>query len=77
MQTQIRTSTTGKLVLLSGLNLQENQNKMSTALLTEWLTGLTGNTSDQEDHASVVQVVIAGNSIYLFIYFFFLINLYF
>lgn len=63
LQTKIRSKTSGKLVLLSGLNLLNSFDKLSTTLLTEWLAELSGDKATQEENANVVQVIIAGKKI--------------
>lgn len=53
----------GKLVFLSGLELASTPPNLPLSLLVEWLSGLAGYAELQKDEASVVRVVIAGNSI--------------
>ncbi|XP_001605019.1 DNA polymerase delta small subunit [Nasonia vitripennis] len=53
----------GKLVFISGLELASTPQNLPLNLLVEWLGGLAGDPELQEDEASIVRVVIAGNSI--------------
>ncbi|KAJ8679728.1 hypothetical protein QAD02_015515 [Eretmocerus hayati] len=53
----------GKMVFVSGLELASTPQNLALNLFTEWLCGLNGDASYQEDEASIVRVVIAGNSI--------------
>ncbi|XP_034940691.1 DNA polymerase delta subunit 2-like [Chelonus insularis] len=53
----------GKLLLLSSLDFATNTNTLSIELLIEWLSGMAGTVDAQENAASVVNLLIAGNSI--------------
>ncbi|KAK0093510.1 hypothetical protein PV326_013375 [Microctonus aethiopoides] len=53
----------GKLLLISGLNLVNNYNTLPLNLFVEWINGMAGTVESQRDVASVVNVLIAGNSI--------------
>ncbi|XP_072760075.1 DNA polymerase delta subunit 2 [Anoplolepis gracilipes] len=53
----------GKLLFLSGLDLANNSNSLSLNLLSEWICGMVGDSAVQENAASVVQIIIAGNSV--------------
>jgi DNA polymerase delta subunit 2 len=51
------------LVFISGLELASNPPNLALNLFTEWLGGLLGNAKVQDDEASIVRLIIAGNSI--------------
>lgn len=54
----------GKFILfLSGIDLVNILSSISLELLSDWITGLVGNEDSQNEAASVVQVVIAGEFI--------------
>ncbi|XP_046424565.1 DNA polymerase delta subunit 2 [Neodiprion fabricii] len=53
----------GKLLLISGLDLANRVESMSLNLLTEWIDGMIGDPAVQREEASIVRVIIAGNSI--------------
>lgn len=53
----------GKLVFLSGLDLANTSNTLSLNLLTEWICGMAGDITMQEDATGIVQIIIAGNSV--------------
>ena len=50
-------------MFISGLELASTPPNLPLNLLVEWLGGLVGNVDLQQDEASIVRVVIAGNSI--------------
>ncbi|KAI4498489.1 hypothetical protein M0802_006424 [Mischocyttarus mexicanus] len=56
-------NSSGKIVLISGLNFVKNSNDEAVELLHEWITGMAGNTTAQEEEASIVRLIIAGNSV--------------
>ncbi|XP_058807466.1 DNA polymerase delta subunit 2-like isoform X2 [Phymastichus coffea] len=58
-----RPPSTGKIVFLSGLELSTTPPNLPLDLFIDWVGGLAGYSDMQEDQASVVRVVIAGNSI--------------
>ena len=53
----------GKLIIVSGLDLSANSKSLEINLFTEWLCGMAGNTVVQKDNASIVRLIIAGNTI--------------
>ncbi|XP_043269570.1 DNA polymerase delta subunit 2-like [Venturia canescens] len=53
----------GKLVLVSTLDLMNNAKCLSTSLLSEWISGMAGNLMSQSEQASVVRVLLTGNSV--------------
>lgn len=54
----------GKLLLLSGLDLaNKTNNTMSLELLIEWITGMAGSINTQKEVSSIVNILIAGNSV--------------
>ena len=53
----------GKLVIVSGLDLQNTADSLATSLLSEYITGMAGNIAAQSSEASIVRVLIAGNSV--------------
>ncbi|XP_076279134.1 DNA polymerase delta subunit 2 [Lasioglossum baleicum] len=53
----------GKLVLVSGLDLSQNHESLATSLFVDWLTGMAGNIRAQKDGTSIVRLVIAGNTV--------------
>ncbi|KAL0099709.1 hypothetical protein PUN28_019840 [Cardiocondyla obscurior] len=53
----------GKVVFLSGLDLANTAETLSLNLLIEWICGMAGNVTMQEDATSIVRVIIAGNSV--------------
>ncbi|XP_043466818.1 DNA polymerase delta subunit 2 [Leptopilina heterotoma] len=62
-QEKISSPTKGKIVLISGLELATAEVNLELNLLVEWLCGMLGDSSTQKEGASVVRVIIAGNSI--------------
>lgn len=52
--------------MVSGLDLVKNTDDLSLDLLSEWITGMAGCTSMQEEEAAVVKVIIAGKD-YLYL----------
>lgn len=52
----------GKILLVSGLDLVNNTDNLSLDLLSEWITGMAGCTNVQEEEAVIVQVIIAGEN---------------
>lgn len=50
-------------MLISGLSLSTTGDMLSIELLTDWLNGLWGSLSDQEQASKIARVIIAGNSI--------------
>lgn len=58
-----RSSSRGKLVLVSTLDLVKHGDSLATNLLAEWISGMAGNREVQAEQASVVRVIITGNSI--------------
>lgn len=50
----------GKLVFLSGLDLANNFEDLSLNLLSEWICGMAGDVTVQEDATRIVRVIIAG-----------------
>ncbi|XP_014222300.1 DNA polymerase delta small subunit-like [Trichogramma pretiosum] len=63
MQSTIKSKNSGKIVFVSGLELATNPPDLPVSLFEQWVCGLAGNPEMQEEMASVVRVVIAGNSI--------------
>ncbi|XP_066590364.1 DNA polymerase delta subunit 2-like [Prorops nasuta] len=57
------TSTKGKLIIVSGLNLSETAETLAVSVFSELLCGLAGNATVQEEEASVVRVIFAGNTV--------------
>ena len=55
--------TGGKILLVSGLDLANNAHSLSLNLLSEWIIGMIGSTEAQREVASVVCLIIAGNSV--------------
>ncbi|XP_033222254.1 DNA polymerase delta small subunit [Belonocnema kinseyi] len=55
--------TKGKVVLVSGLELANVPENLELNLLVEWLCGMIGDETTQKEDASIVRVIIAGNSI--------------
>nr|XP_012137743.1 PREDICTED: DNA polymerase delta small subunit-like isoform X2 [Megachile rotundata] len=53
----------GKILIMSGLDLANNTHLLSLNLLSEWITGMIGCKKSQIDVASIVYIIIAGNSI--------------
>ncbi|EFN75644.1 DNA polymerase delta small subunit [Harpegnathos saltator] len=53
----------GKLVFLSGLDLASSFENLSLNLLTEWICGMAGDATMQEDATCIIRVIIAGNSV--------------
>ncbi|XP_071557072.1 DNA polymerase delta subunit 2 [Temnothorax nylanderi] len=53
----------GKVVFLSGLDLANTSKTLSLNLLTEWICGMAGDMTTQEDATGIVRVIIAGNSV--------------
>lgn len=49
--------------MLSGLEFAKNPPNLPLNLFVEWLGGLAGDVEAQKNEASIVRVVIAGNSI--------------
>lgn len=50
-------------MLVSGLDIATSAECMSLDLLSEWIGGLAGVPNAQRDEATVMQVIVAGNSI--------------
>ncbi|XP_015593803.1 DNA polymerase delta small subunit isoform X2 [Cephus cinctus] len=59
----LTTKINGKLLLVSGLDFVNYAQSMAFKLLVEYMTGTAGNRETQEEEASIVRVIIAGNSI--------------
>ncbi|KOC60145.1 DNA polymerase delta small subunit [Habropoda laboriosa] len=53
----------GKILIISGLDLANNSQSLSLNLLSEWITGMIGCKKIQNEVASIVCIIIAGNSI--------------
>ncbi|XP_029032509.2 DNA polymerase delta subunit 2-like isoform X4 [Osmia bicornis bicornis] len=53
----------GKILIMSGLDLVNNTESLSLSLLSEWITGMIGCKGNQEEVASIVCIIIAGNII--------------
>lgn len=53
----------GKLVFLSGLDLANTSKTLSLNLLTEWICGMAGDITMQENATGIVRIIIAGNSV--------------
>ncbi|CAK9803682.1 DNA polymerase delta subunit 2 [Anthophora plagiata] len=53
----------GKILIISGLDLANNSQFLSLNLLSEWITGMIGCKEIQNEVASIVCIIIAGNSI--------------
>ncbi|XP_014203660.1 DNA polymerase delta small subunit-like [Copidosoma floridanum] len=51
------------LLLLSGLDFANKADNLSMELLSDWITGLIGDENTQMEAASVVKVIVAGNSV--------------
>ncbi|XP_014473267.1 PREDICTED: DNA polymerase delta small subunit-like [Dinoponera quadriceps] len=58
-----KTQSKGKLVFLSGLDLVNSFNSLSLSLLREWICGMAGDPTAQEDVTHVIRVIIAGNTV--------------
>ncbi|XP_043585823.1 DNA polymerase delta subunit 2-like isoform X1 [Bombus pyrosoma] len=52
-----------KILIISGLDLANNLQSLGTDLLFEWITGMIGCEEVHKDVASIVCIIIAGNSI--------------
>lgn len=52
----------GKIVLISGLNFIQNSDDLAMELFREWICGMAGNVKAQKEEASVVRLIIAGNT---------------
>ncbi|XP_076658903.1 DNA polymerase delta subunit 2 [Halictus rubicundus] len=52
----------GKLMLVSGLDLSRNHENLAMSLFVDWLTGMAGNIRTQKDGTSIVRLIIAGNT---------------
>lgn len=48
------------LLLLSGLDFVAQVNSLELELLSDWITGLLGDESVQEEAANIVRIIIAG-----------------
>ncbi|KAK9310263.1 hypothetical protein QLX08_000287 [Tetragonisca angustula] len=55
--------TQGKILIISGLDLANNLQLLNINLLFEWITGMVGCEKVHKDVASIVCVIVAGNSI--------------
>ncbi|XP_011304282.1 DNA polymerase delta small subunit-like [Fopius arisanus] len=53
----------GKVVLVSGLDLAHHSGTLALEFLTEWITGMAGTLTAQEDISKIVNFIIAGNSV--------------
>ncbi|XP_076657741.1 DNA polymerase delta subunit 2 isoform X2 [Halictus rubicundus] len=53
----------GKILIISGLDLANNTQSLSLNLFSEWVTGMIGCPEVQTEVASIVCIIIAGNSI--------------
>ncbi|XP_026675481.1 DNA polymerase delta subunit 2-like isoform X3 [Ceratina calcarata] len=53
----------GKVLIISGLDLANNAQLLSLNLLSEWITGMVGSKEVQDEIASTLCVIIAGNSV--------------
>lgn len=53
----------GKLIFLSGLDLATSSDYISLNLLAEWICGMAGNVTVQEDVTCITRVIVAGNSV--------------
>ncbi|XP_043795850.1 DNA polymerase delta subunit 2-like [Apis laboriosa] len=53
----------GKILIISGLDLANNLQSLSINLLFEWITGMIGCEEVHKEVASIVCIIIAGNSI--------------
>ncbi|XP_015110005.1 DNA polymerase delta small subunit [Diachasma alloeum] len=53
----------GKILMVSGLDLAHNSDTLALGLLTEWITGMAGTLPAQEETSSIVNLLIAGNSV--------------
>lgn len=49
-----------KILIISGLDLANNLQSLSTDLLFEWITGMIGCEEVHKDVASIVCIIIAG-----------------
>jgi len=49
-------------LFLSGLDLANTSTKLSLSLLTEWICGMAGQETAQEDATDIIRVIIAGIS---------------
>lgn len=50
----------GKILLVSGLDMVNNTDEFSLNLLSEWITGMAGYNSAQEEEAIIARVIVAG-----------------
>ncbi|XP_043261650.1 DNA polymerase delta subunit 2-like isoform X2 [Colletes gigas] len=53
----------GQILIISGLDLANNTQPLSLNLLSEWIIGMIGCTEIQKEVASIVCIIIAGNSV--------------
>ncbi|XP_033333452.2 DNA polymerase delta subunit 2 isoform X1 [Megalopta genalis] len=53
----------GKILIISGLDLVNNTQSLNLNLFSEWVTGMIGSSVIQTEVASIVCIIIAGNSI--------------
>ncbi|XP_053995098.1 DNA polymerase delta subunit 2-like [Hylaeus volcanicus] len=53
----------GQILIISGLDLANNTQLLSLNLLSEWITGMIGSAEIQKQVASIVCIIIAGNSV--------------
>lgn len=67
----VESKSKGKLVFLSGLDLANSSEKLSLSLLTEWICGMAGDATAQEDATSIARIIIAGRYTLMFFYFIF------
>ncbi|KAK2583982.1 hypothetical protein KPH14_006443 [Odynerus spinipes] len=63
LKTLTKSNSSGKIVLISGLNFIENSDDFAVELLREWICGMAGDVTAQKEEASVVRLIIAGNAI--------------
>lgn len=52
-------------MFLSGLDLANNFENLPLSLLTEWICGMAGDATAQEDVTGVIRVIIAGTLVFL------------
>jgi len=54
----------GKILLVSGLDLVNNKDDLCLDLLSEWITGMAGRTDAQMEEAVIARVIITGERKY-------------
>ncbi|XP_043277158.1 DNA polymerase delta subunit 2-like [Venturia canescens] len=59
----VPTQNEGKLLIVSGFDFANTPDNLSLELLREWISGFVGDSSAQKEGASVVQMLVAGNSV--------------